>query len=842
MDYQNFKRFRLVKNSKNPTSEWCKKTQNFRSGPIEGNTGIPTGKVNDITVIDFDFYNKDSSPYDRSKCKFSKKFHDFIDLFDTYSVETASGGYHLYFKYDADLKQTVCKELHIDIRNDGGYVVAPDSVINNREYIVINNSSIKPIPPEFKTWILEDLYTIKPKPTKQVKDVIVKQDKRVHSYNINKGELKDIVNNLDSSYWTTNFLKFTSFMKFFNNQPLWDKVNQSKPNYDYDNNINKFWDTCTTGEALVDSVLSPLTIDYCKFKPTPLNIIKPHTTINVLKLGYEYFKEGKNYIVKSDTGTGKTTSFMHYVTDKPFISIVSRISLGEEQYNHFSQHGITCKFYKLEKDFKTGDNIIVTIDSIKMLYDLDLSKYVIYLDEFNSMLEYLVTSQTLSKFRSIIYLKFRSVLKSCKQIIATDADINDVSIGFFNTLDLKYNYIVNSYQHNKDVECTELSSFQNLLDVLKTKDKFMCCCDYKANAEMIFKHLNDSSIKLIVGGTDEYVKLDDYDKIIFSPKIMYGIDSTMNRPVFCYYKEHTINPTGYIQQIARCRNIDHLYYCFEKKAFVYSSKTIQDIKQELDLANTLGHRFFKDDVSQTIYGEYNNLLVSYLYRNDCYNTNKFAHFINLLDERGFKRNHVMTKRVKAPTILKKEMVQDKLDNFDIKDYSKINAILKVPLDQADEFKDYFIDTFKLQKHFNVCRMMDYEEKQLKDNIVDNSQDFNVNKVSTDKAKLLILKRIKANNDIKDLNVVDCSDADKERLLQEFKISFKTRSKLTDLTKCLMTGYKQLFGNEILTSTEKYCKDENRKTVYKLVHSLNPTVLDNHLKLQSFRNVEYPKMV
>ena len=211
MDYQNFKRFRLVKNSKNPTSEWCKKTQHFRSGPIEGNTGIPTGKVNDITVIDFDFYNKDSSPYDRSKCKFSKKFHDFIDLFDTYSVETASGGYHLYFKYDADLKQTVCKELHIDIRNDGGYVVAPDSVINNREYIVINNSSIKPIPPEFKTWILEDLYTIKPKPTKQVKDAVVKQDKRVHSYNINKGELKDIVNNLDSSYWTTNFFKIYIF-------------------------------------------------------------------------------------------------------------------------------------------------------------------------------------------------------------------------------------------------------------------------------------------------------------------------------------------------------------------------------------------------------------------------------------------------------------------------------------------------------------------------------------------------------------------------------------------------------------------------------------------------------
>ena len=102
--------------------------------------------------------------------------------------------------------------------------------------------------------------------------------------------------------------------------------------------------------------------------------------------------------------------------------------------------------------------------------------------------------------------------------------------------------------------------------------------------------------------------------------------------------------------------------------------------------------------------------------------------------------------------------------------------------------------------------------------------------------------MKAKNDFNDLDVVDCSEADKERLLQEYKISFKSRGNVTDLSKCLIPGYKQLFGNEIVTSTETYCKDKNRKTVRKLSYEVNSDVLDNHVKLQSFRNVEYPKMV
>ena len=67
--------------------------------------------------------------------------------------------------------------------------------------------------------------------------------------------------------------------------------------------------------------------------------------------------------------------------------------------------------------------------------------------------------------------------------------------------------------------------------------------------------------------------LDKFDKIIFSPKIVYGLDSQMRRNVFCLFQGHTISAKSMLQQVARCRNITHLYYYFmDKNAIVKDFK------------------------------------------------------------------------------------------------------------------------------------------------------------------------------------------------------------------------------------------------------------------------------
>ena len=133
MNINTLKRFNLIPNSKNPTAEWAKKNRQkcFRTGIFTGNAGVPTGKVNNITVVDLDFYKI------TGENKFTSEFKDYITEFDTFTVQTGSGGFHLYFKYDEDIKQTVNDTFHIDIRSDGGYVVSPDSIVDGSGSIAI---------------------------------------------------------------------------------------------------------------------------------------------------------------------------------------------------------------------------------------------------------------------------------------------------------------------------------------------------------------------------------------------------------------------------------------------------------------------------------------------------------------------------------------------------------------------------------------------------------------------------------------------------------------------------------------------------------------------------------
>lgn len=864
VDIRKFKRFRLKKNSKNPTNDWAKANQSksIKTGKFEGNTGVPCGKRNNIIVLDLDFMRDKNNPdgYDGLH-EFDTKFKDYIQECDTFTVRTAGGGYHLYFKYDADFKNCVNKKYNIDIFTCDKYVVSPGSIVDGNEYKVCHDATIKKMPTAMKEWCLSNLYAIKErKSTRKTREAKThKYQKLKHKFNLTKGELQRVVNQLPDTYWSMEndgFLKFTTFSKFFEIQDIWDAENQKHPNYDYENNMTTFWDTCRIGsktEAIICQMLSKEYINYGKYKPLPSNKMQPHVRVESKKLGYDFFDQKDDYIVRSDTGTGKTTSFKHYVKqyNLPFISIVSRISLCDEQYDTFSEHGLECKAYNIADRFFDGDNIVITVDSIRRLFNIDFSKYVIFLDEFNSMLEYVITASTLAKHRSVIYRKLIKIIQTCNQVICTDADINDISLLWMNKYRPQYRFIENTYKHNQGIKAVELKDSQELLTKLREEKKFMVCTDSKTVAEFLFRELNDKSICLIVGGDrkSKTPKLDEHDKVIFSPKIMYGIDSVMKRNVYCYYKEHTIQPTGYIQQIARCRNIDTLFYLFGKKEFKYSDKTLEDIRDETYLRNELGIRYFEDETDQDMYRFYEKILIKYLYNYNCYGTNKFAHFRNLLRERGFDLDNI-TKFLKGkdPKMVKqmKEMKQEKLDQFDVKHYPEIHNIMQVPREQLETYKEYYIDDFARQRHFNICSMLHMEEKSLTTRMKQN-QDFNVNKITQDKTKILFVKKLKGymntNTDFKTMSInKDITDADRETLFQEYNIVFRNQSKKQKKTfkenkmilEYLSKMYKNLFGKDIVkTATHRQMINGNRQRTY--TYLVNDSVYEHHETLYRYRN-------
>ena len=97
MYYENLLKMRLHKNSKKTTNSGWTHKQNLRtniSTEYGYNVGIPTGRVNNLLVVDIDIK-------DEGEIEFNKYITMYGDI-PTLKIQTPSGGYHFYFNYMTD--------------------------------------------------------------------------------------------------------------------------------------------------------------------------------------------------------------------------------------------------------------------------------------------------------------------------------------------------------------------------------------------------------------------------------------------------------------------------------------------------------------------------------------------------------------------------------------------------------------------------------------------------------------------------------------------------------------------------------------------------------------------
>jgi len=919
---ENITTIELIENSKRPIQAWIdKKTKRlknynkdtniyeFNAKKQNCNLGIPTGKVNNILVIDLDFYPKKGETFDFEKTQFYKFFgYNYIEDFDTFTVKSPSGGLHLYFKYDENVDKTTSNgEEQVDTRGNGGYIVSPNSIINGNKYEIIKDTHFKHIPDKLKDYLSNVIFNTKgktkEKPNKKRKEIKKTEDKEEEvieeegyyhldkfTYNFSDELLIKIIEGLPDKYFNTyqHWLIFTTAMKQINRKDLWEKY--PKLNNPVDGNINSqghkdwmntHWDNikrhkqynCLSNLLLNTKVRNARTmLQYYMYIDYDVHTTKPDVIINQAKLtdeNYSNFLEKsldkKNYdclIMKSDTGTGKTTSFTKYYQtmmkqeNTKFISIVSRVSLAQEQYMTFSKSGINCGLYKIiDGRLVSRYNYVITIDSILRVANwscYEYKNYIVYLDEFNSMIEYLICADTLNNKRVVVFNALLKVLNNCKKIICTDADINDISLSFLKLVNKNKIYIQNEFLHNKNVKCQELFKYSDFCDKLHLEKKFLCCCDSKTQAEMIHQELinrNVRNVKLITSDNDEYINLDKYDKIIYSPKIVYGLDSSIERPVYCYYKERTIPPTAMIQQIARCRNIKYLRYTFEIKKVKIEDEdfSLDYVRQELQELESFGNEFcsFSLMCNDFISDAYLDFYTKYSYLNRCYEINKFGHFIKLLQKRGFVNDSITyyNTQLKGTREMRSKIKELKLENFSVDHPSviKINDYLKIDsAENIEKYKEYFLNQTKLNNHFNISKYFFNKIEDVREELF-GQEEFNVRKVSSTKAKIKFLQEIKDlsgcsdNNDINVKNPLELKDADFyatnyskvwNASIKKSDIDFTNKEVLTQY---MYKMYKNLFGNE-LVKNEKTMVNKKRITKY----TFNNDILTREFDLYNFR--------
>src|SRR5882672_366529 len=129
----------------------------WRRWPNSG-VGIPTGKINGFFVLEID--TKAGHGVDGAASLHALEVRHGA-LPSTKQAQSPSGSLHYYFKHPGDIKiKNSSSELGpgIDVRGDGGMVVAPPTRRKDGEYIWNNEFAIAEAP----VWLIEDFQPIDP--------------------------------------------------------------------------------------------------------------------------------------------------------------------------------------------------------------------------------------------------------------------------------------------------------------------------------------------------------------------------------------------------------------------------------------------------------------------------------------------------------------------------------------------------------------------------------------------------------------------------------------------------------------------------------------------------------
>lgn len=884
--FSNLLKIRVHRNAKEPVNKKWNLKENMINSISNFNIGIPTGKINNLICLDID--NKDNGIEE-----FNKYILEFGEP-QTVKQSTPNGGFHYIFKYSSSFitinylkNKTKYRNCGIDIRSEGGYFVSAPSKIHDKEYKYIrdfDNYEVLEMPESLINWLLVN------------EDQNIKESrvyKSNYNYNITDEIIVELLDKLPENYLNnySDWLKITTILKNLNKFDIWDSWSRRSNKYDYNKNI-KTWNAnngifdinyliyiinteTSTNYNFIEKykIYEPLTID--------INCDKKTMNNRFLKFDYDIYKKYDTVILKSCTGTGKTTSVANnttkYINDKGYkvLSIISRISLANQHIKDFNN---LVSYQNLKKDIY-NDNIVCCINSL-LIYsdfqDYQFKDYIVYIDEVASFLECLTHNKTLDQnLRKIFNILMRIIINAHK-VIVSDALINDNVFTLLSCRDdNKKVYIENTYKKYNGINAIKLNNELTFLNKIKNHCKknnyFFFGCDSCSvvtdfynecikNAEDISKYvLITSNTKLTFDNVSEELK----DKFVFySPSITFGVDFSIDEAqnVFIYIKGDSILPSGSYQQTTRTRNMKNLYYYCNVEEKNEQFDTLEDVKtyyknvsnasEKLNLMSlSIYDNCINDDLFFKIF-TYNE------YVKDIYNTNKKAHYENILLENKFVIKEE-GKQLQIDEKYKKEMAyQTKIiekrlfdnfliDNRKLKKYTNINNNIEALnlTNQNNEilikYSDIILNSNNLTDHFNIIRLLKSDE-YIKNKVkAEEEASFNLKCYNSIYHKIFILRTIELDNNIKPLNVEHFNKvSNKEVILSNdlYKnICYVFRSSKSKPTNQQELGvlYRGMIKNICDSDIFKIKRNNNIR-----LYSLNIDYIKNHIILNSFSNPSY----
>jgi hypothetical protein len=748
----------------------------------------------------------------------------------------------------------------------------------------------------------------KEKEIKKKGNIIIKSNneiKKDYKYFYDKREIEEILDRLPKKYIEEfeEWFKITGILKSENLYEIWNEWSKKSKCYDEEKNM-KIWNSIKpnininhlvyinnkeNGESKNDFERMK------KYEPIMRKIECNIKEIEESKIDPDNFNKYETIIMRSDTNTGKTTNFIrnYYMNESNkyrLLSIVSRVSLADDQYRAFNDMiidyktgeriNIGAQHYNQTKREEIGKVLICQVDSLMKYFDKgdieEIKDYVVYMDEINSLITYMIQSNTLKGKRMEIFSLLRYIIKNCYKVVGTDADISDLVFEFLKIRkDEGKIYIINKYKNYKGLKAYDIEKEERLYEIIK-KDiiegkYFLMCFDSKKKQEIVYNKIMKEykSIKK-VDKVENFIMINSdtsYDKsktntenwknkyIFYSPSIVYGCDFNIEKAqnVYCIFTNNSINPLGMIQQMTRTRNINNVYYHFsdyKRKENEYESieECDKKIRENIEM-----HKMFlqeicsitinKEERYEILESDYYEMYKIYMYQRDILETNYKRHFEEILLKKGFiiEKNEECDKKIIVNKEMKQEINEIKNEIEEEKEelykkyieyeeereisekekiyfekYEKKRKILnidKIILKENEIMRKYIINDGEFLNHINGVKIF-YTEEKIKNEITNKCKvDFAVNMMNNIEKKIIILREIEKASGINLYNI----EKQKERYNE--KVIIKEE---------IVKQYKEIYrdrSREIKIGTvEEVCK-----LIYKTYNKIYSNMIDKTKK-------------
>jgi hypothetical protein len=259
-----------------------------------------------------------------------------------------------------------------------------------------------------------------------------------------------------------------------------------------------------------------------------------------------------------------------------------------------------------------------------------------------------------------------------------------------------------------------------------------------------------------------------------------------------------------------------------------------------------------------------------LYDEDTYQTNKYCHLLNMLEDAGFEFSSTCRQKTDSSLLTKISKAQKaELEaNFSPSHplVAELNKYLVLPDEQVEHYRSMFLEKVRFQQHFNITNWLFRGSEQMVMSL-QFQQEVDYFKMKSVKSKLICLEKF--------MKQVGCCDkldvaakrglsaagaaAWKTKMMDIFSISTnKKGAKSFDLTTAsdcsaaIRKMYGTAFGTaahesgtkvgifNVVETKTKVSESADKKRQYVRTHTVNPAFFEYHTTLAQFRSEFVPK--